>query len=124
MNTIKTIHLPSKAMLFSLDVDALYTNIDTYLGLQAVRQAFDASPDPTRPDEAILALLELGLTCNDFQFDYKIYLQSHGTAMGKRFAPSYANIYMAAWEHTCGSGGCLGSAAEWVERGCGSGNGV
>jgi len=24
----------------------------------------------------------------------------------------------------CGSGGCLGSAAEWVERGCGSGNGV
>jgi len=26
--------------------------------------------------------------------------------------------------HLCGSGGCLGSAAEWVERGCGSGNGV
>jgi len=26
--------------------------------------------------------------------------------------------------YICGSGGCLGSAAEWVERGCGSGNGV
>jgi len=26
-------------------------------------------------------------------------------------------------QHNCGSGGCLGSAAEWVELGCGSGNG-
>lgn len=27
-------------------------------------------------------------------------LQIHGTTMGKRFAPAYANIYMADWERT------------------------
>jgi len=100
ISKIKTIHLPADALLFSLDVDALYTNIETGLGLRAVRRAFEANPDPARPDEALLTLLELGLTCNDFEFDSKIYLQTHGTAMGKRFAHSYANIYMADWEFT------------------------
>jgi hypothetical protein len=38
------------------------------------------------------------LTGGDFEFDGKKYLQISGTAMGKIFAPSYANIYMAEWE--------------------------
>ena len=88
------------AMLFSIDIDSLYTNIDTRLGLQAVRDIFNKYPDSARPDEALLALLELGLTKNDFEFDSRCYLQVHGTAMGKKFAPAYANIYMANWERT------------------------
>ena len=87
-------------MLFSIDIDSLYTNIDTRLGLQAVRDIFNKYPDSARPDEALLALLELGLTKNDFEFDSRCYLQVHGTAMGKKFAPAYANIYMANWERT------------------------
>lgn len=35
---------------------------------------------------------------NDFIFNEKFYLQIKGTAMGKRFAPAYANLYMANWE--------------------------
>ena len=86
--------------LFTMDVEGLYTNIDTQLGLAAVRRAFERHPDPNRPDEELLELLRISLTQNDFTFDQKMYLQTKGTAMGKRFAPSYADIYMADWETT------------------------
>jgi hypothetical protein len=33
-------------------------------------------------------------------FDGKDYEQRQGVAMGKAFAPAYANIFMAEWEHT------------------------
>ncbi len=55
-------------------------------------------PDPKRPDNYILKLLEINLTKNYFEFNSKYYLQVKGTAMGKRFAPSYTNIFMAKWE--------------------------
>ena len=45
-----------------------------------------------------MKLLELGLKKNDFLFNGQWYLQTSGTAMGKKFAPSYANIYMAEFE--------------------------
>ncbi|KAL2090438.1 hypothetical protein ACEWY4_015126 [Coilia grayii] len=81
-----------------MDVESLYTNIDTRLGLEAVKQFFQKYPNPKRPDRHLLKLLEISLTRNDFEFDSKFYLQVKGTAMGKRFAPSYANIFMADWE--------------------------
>lgn len=33
-------------------------------------------------------------------FDLRFYLQVQGTAMGKKFAPAYVNIYMAEWGET------------------------
>ncbi|KAL2076395.1 hypothetical protein ACEWY4_027999 [Coilia grayii] len=59
---------------------------------------FQKHPDPKRPDKYILQLLEISLRRNDFEFNDKYYLQTRGTAMGKKFAPSYANIFMANWE--------------------------
>lgn len=100
VDRLKTVEFPPGALLFSIDVDALYTNIDTRLGLKAVREVLIRHPDPNRPDEALLRLLELGLTKNDFIFNNNFYLQVHGTAMGKKFAPAYANIYMAEFERT------------------------
>lgn len=46
----------------------------------------------------MVELLHINLTKNDFIFDSTFYLQTKGTAMGKKFAPSYANIFMACWE--------------------------
>lgn len=83
---------------FCLDTDSLYTNIDTGAGLAAVEEGFAKYPDPKRPNDQILKLLKINLIWNDFQFDSQFYLQIKATAMGKRFAPSYANIYMALWE--------------------------
>lgn len=36
--------------------------------------------------------------CNLYRNIEMVYLQVKGTAMGKRFVPAYANIYMAEWE--------------------------
>lgn len=95
---IKNLSLPSECFLFTIDIDSLYTNIETPAGLEAVKTWFTRYPDKNRPDEILLKLLEINLTKNDFEFDSKFYLQVKGTAMGKRFAPSYANIFMAKWE--------------------------
>ena len=42
----------------------------------------------------ICRLANLVLTENYFKFNKRIYRQTHGTAMGTRMAPSYANIFM------------------------------
>ncbi len=91
--------VPENALLVTLDVESLYTNIPINQGLNAVRNAFlKNSNSVTKQIQGILDLLELGLKNNDFQFNDQWYLQTSGTAMGKVFAPSYANIYMAQWE--------------------------
>ena len=100
IDKIRNMTIPQDALLFSIDVDSLYTNINTGAGLQAIKDIFQKYPDRSRPDSELLELLELNLTKNDFEFDGKTYLQISGTAMGKKFAPSYANIYMALWEET------------------------
>jgi hypothetical protein len=76
----------------------MYTNIDIKDGLKAVFNSFKANPNPSRPDLEILEPLKLCLENNDFKFNGKWFLQISGTAMGKKFAPSYANIFMAEWE--------------------------
>lgn len=43
---LKGLELPLGAFLFSVDINSLYTNIETSLGLRAVKQAFDRFPDP------------------------------------------------------------------------------
>lgn len=58
------------------------------------------NPDEKRPDEHILDLLHMNLTCNDFVFNQKTYLHIKGTAMGKRFSLAYVNTSMAEWEES------------------------
>lgn len=98
IDLVKSLTIPADSFLFSIDIDSLYTNIDIAAGLQAVREVFLKYPDANRPDKEILELLEINLRRNDFEFDGDFYLQIKGTAMGKRFAPAYANIFMAKWE--------------------------
>lgn len=83
-----------------MDVDSLYTNIKVGTGLAAVSAHLERHPQDSRPDKQLLRLLELSLTCNDFELNGNTYLQVKGVAMGKRFAPAYANIYLAEWEAT------------------------
>ena len=95
---VKALIVPSDCYLFSLDVKSLYTNIPIPAGIQCVKNIFEKFPDPERPDRQLLQLLDINLTRNDFEFNGQFYLQVKGTAMGKRFAPAYANIFMANWE--------------------------
>lgn len=98
IDLVKKLKIPQNSLFFSIDVDNLYTNIDIRAGLATVKKIFEKYPKPKRPDREILQLLEINLTRNDFVFDGEFYLQVKGTAMGKRFAPAYANIFMANWE--------------------------
>jgi hypothetical protein len=41
---------------------------------------------------------------NDFEFNNEYYLQVHGTAMGKRYAPSLANLYLVHFDHMARTG--------------------
>ena len=83
----------------------MYTNIDIDLGLKSIKSAFQRYPDHRRPDKDILELLELSLKGNDFEFNGEIFQQIKGCAMGKRFSPNFASIFMAEWEsdilHKC-----------------------
>ena len=98
ISIVKNLQVPLNSYFFSLDVDSLYTNIDIQSGINAVKKVFEKYPDPKRPDQELIQLLDINLTKNDFVFNGQYYLQIKGTAMGKKFAPSYANIFMANWE--------------------------
>ena len=98
LTKLRQTNATQNCLLVTLDVESLYTNIDTASGLRAVRKAFNDNPCPLRKDNEILKLLELCLKGGDFEFGDDKYLQVSGTAMGKKFAPNYANIFMAEWE--------------------------
>jgi len=92
-------HAVSKdAYLFTLDVSSLYTNIPIPQGIQVVKQFFDRYPIPDRPDKFLINLLSITLYKNDFLFNGQYYRQRKGVAMGKQYAPNFANLYMCDWE--------------------------
>jgi len=86
--------IPANSYLISADVTALYTNMNIDLILQSVCDIFREFPDPFRPDKELLMLLQIALCNNVFEFDDRLFLQICGTAMGKGFTPSCANIYL------------------------------
>lgn len=96
LDKLSKIKTHSNALLISLDVDSLYTNIDNEMGIKAVTEIFATDPKPIH--KYIIRLLQLSLEGNDFVFNNKHYLQISGTAMGKKMAPKYADITLSYWE--------------------------
>ena len=98
LQTIANLEISSSAILFTLDVASLYTNIPIVEGIKTVKYFFDKFPNPTRSDQSIISLLSMSLFKNDFVFNRKYYRQIKGVAMGKQYAPNFANLYMSRWE--------------------------
>ena len=91
LNSLGT--LPPNCILATLDVTSLYTNIPNEFGKQACKEGFDEfRPNPrAKPSNiSLLKLMDLILTKNNFDFNGQHYLQTGGTAMGTKMAPSYA----------------------------------
>jgi hypothetical protein len=59
LSQVSEISIPPNSFLITLDIDAMYTNIDIEKGLNSVRKAFEKYPDNNRPTGEISALLEL-----------------------------------------------------------------
>lgn len=97
ISKIKEIEIPENALLITLDVESMYTNINNMDGIQAVEELFsDNVNDHVYP--YIKKLLEQTLNNNDFEFNGSRYIQKSGVSMGIKFAPSFADIFMAKWE--------------------------
>ena len=89
-------HLPSNAILVTLDVSSLYTNIPHNEGIDACRHFLDTRDRSTSTmrTEALCDLIRMILTMtretmNIFEFNDNFdYIQKHGTAMGTRMGGS------------------------------------
>ena len=96
--------LPVNSILVTLDVTSLYTNIPHEEGISSAVNALYHTPYsphtsyPPPPEPVFVTMLTYILKRNYFEFDNNFYLQKHGTAMGTRMAPAYANIFMSNLE--------------------------
>ena len=96
LNIFKDIDvLPTNAMLVTLAVSSLYTNIQTNEGIDACRIALIQRTDMSVPTESICDLIRMTLIMNNIVF---CFIQRHGTAMGTLMAPAYADLFMGGFE--------------------------
>ena len=97
LNTLNTL-LPDNAILVTLDVTSLYTNIPHSEGIEACRFFLRKRNDKHIPTETLCDLIRIILNMNNFTFNNKHYLKKNGTAMGTKMAPSFANLFLAKFE--------------------------
>ena len=99
LNLLKEVQWKDGYILATADVASLYTVISHQHGLQAVDFYLQQESDiPPLQKEFILELLRFATTHNYFWFGGTFFLQICGVAMGAKFAPSLANLFMAHWE--------------------------
>ena len=93
-------NLDSNAILVTLDVSSLYTNIPHNEGINACRHYLNTRDQSTSTvrTETLCDLIRMILTMNSFEFNNTFYIQTHGTVMGTRMALSYANLFLAKFE--------------------------
>lgn len=101
VDQIKNEFVRNNSLIVTGDVSSLYTNMNINRTLACVKKALSNTRglDPKRPDKELLELLELTLKNNDFEFDGNFYLQTCGTAMGKKYAPALANLYLLDFDN-------------------------
>ena len=95
-----TTTIPQEAILVTMDVRSLYSNIKHDEGLSALDEHLNKRTTKNPPTEVILTLMKHILTLNNFNFNGQHYIQTKGCAMGTIAAPSYATIYMDKFENT------------------------
>ena len=77
----------------------LYPSIPHQAGLIAFKEALDKSLSKKIPTDDLIKMAEFVLSNNFFEFNSDTFQQISGTAMGTKFAPPYACIYMDQVEH-------------------------
>ena len=90
--------LPEGTILCTIDVVGLYPNIPHDEGLAFLKDFLDSRVDKQVTTDTLIELAELVLVNNIFEFSDKTYKQIRGTAIGTKFAPPYAILFMADLE--------------------------
>ena len=86
--------IPKGAILVTADVVGLYPSISYDGGLEVLKKQYDKFKHKNVPTEDIIKMADFVLKSNFFEFDCRFYQQISGTAIGTKFAPSYACIFM------------------------------
>ena len=95
LEKIKTIgSVPENAILATAHVVGLYPNIPHQAGLKALKEALESRDIKKILTEDLVKVAEFVLNNNIFEFNSRAYQQKSGTAIGTKFAPTYAWIYM------------------------------
>ncbi|XP_072446725.1 uncharacterized protein [Chiloscyllium punctatum] len=79
-----------------MDISALYTSIPHNDGIASTASVLNTNN--CQSPNTILQLIRFILDHNVFTFDNQFFIQTHGTAMGTKFALQYANIFMHRFE--------------------------
>ena len=94
--------IPPNALLVTLDVSSLYTNIPTTEGINACRKLLHERTEKhlskSIPTETLCDLMCIILAISNFVCNDEHFIQQHGTAMGTRMAPAFANLFMGEFE--------------------------
>ena len=85
-------------ILCTIDVVGLYPNIPLDERLVFLKGFLDSRADKQVTTDTLIELAELVLKNNIFEFFDKSYKQIRGTAIGTKFAPSNAVLFMTALE--------------------------
>ena len=94
---IENTPIPENAIIATLDVCSLYTNIPQEKGIEVVCNYYNDhyQPNPPIPTSTLGDLMKLILKENSFHFNGKHFLQTHGIAMGTKMAVAFSVIFMA-----------------------------
>ena len=87
-------NIPQGAVLVTADVVGLYLSIPHDLGLKSLREVLKKRKLKPVSTDDLVRMAEFVLQNNYFEFSGEIKLQISGTAIGTKFAPPYACIFM------------------------------
>ena len=90
-------YVPETAIMCVIDVVGLHPHIPHREGLDSLPKVLEYA-DCVIPEDDLIKLEKLVLKNNYFEFNGKIFRQKLGTAIGTKFAPEYANIFMGCLE--------------------------
>ena len=95
LEKIKTLRcISDNALLVTADVVGLYPSIPHQAGLIALKEALDKRLLKKIPSDDLIKMAEFVLSNIFFEFNSDTFQQISGTAIGTKFAPPYACIYM------------------------------
>ena len=95
LELFKTGKLKKNTILATLDVKALFTNIQHGEGLSSLEKQLNKYSNSKIPSSYISKLMNLLLKHNIFSFNNENFVQNIGGPMGSPPVPDYANMFMA-----------------------------
>ena len=91
--------IPDGAVLVTSDVVALYSSIPHEAELKALKDALDGRGSKSINTQDLIKMARFVLQYNYFEFNGIVKQQMSGTAIGTKFAPAYASIFMDKLEN-------------------------